>query len=56
MVKDYSKLSSRFCWVSFDIEKLTRIHREVFAPVSFAANKGEFSFIWVQFHFIHQHP
>ena len=41
--------------VSFDTEKLNR-NIELFAPLSSVPDKGEFSFIWVQFQFIHQHP
>ena len=43
-VKYYSKIPSRFCWVSFDTEKLNRKHTDVFALLSFIPNKEEFSF------------
>ena len=47
------KIPSRFSRVSFDTEKLNWKHRGVFSPLSFVPNKEEFSFIWVQFQFIH---
>ena len=58
-VKFLSKLPqipSRFSRVSFDTEKLNRKHREVFAPLSSIPDKEKFSFIWVQFQFVRQHP
>ena len=55
-MKYYSEIASRFSRVSFDTEKLNGKHREVFAPLLFIPNKEEFSFIWVQFQFIVQHP
>ena len=55
-VRYYSQIPSRFCWVSSDTKKLNRKHRELFAPLPFVPNKEEFSFIWVQFQFIRQHP
>ena len=55
-IKYCTEITSRFSRVSFDTEKLNWKHREVFAPLSFVPNKEEFSFIWVHFQFIRQHP
>ena len=54
LIKYYTEITSRFSRVSFDTEKLSWKHREVFAPLSFIPNE-EFSFIWVQFQFIGRH-
>ena len=42
-IKYYSKTPSRCSRVSFDTEKLTGKHREVFSLLSFVPNKEEFS-------------
>ena len=51
-IKYYSKIPSRFCWISFDSEKLNREQRGICSAVQFVHDKEEFSFIWVQFQFI----
>ena len=48
-IKYYTEITSRFSRVSFDTEKLSWKHRELFSPLSFVPNKEKFSFIWVQF-------
>ena len=44
-VKYYSKIPSRYSWVSFDTKYLKRKDREIQAPLSFMPDKEKLSFI-----------
>ena len=55
-MKSYANIPSRFGLVSFETGKLNGKHRDILAPLSVVPDKEEFSFIWVQFQFICQHP
>ena len=54
--KMFAEISSRFFRVSFDTEKLNRKNRGEFVSLLFVPDKEKFSFMFVQFQFIHQHP